>query len=113
MASFARMTVTALTVGLMVACAQAGVNPADLPLKTLSADVIVVGSGGTGLAAAAAAAKLQGANVIVFEKLPMVGGSSAFAGGAIAAGDSNAQKRAGSKGTSTEEFVQIWLNDQI
>ena len=111
MASFARMTVTALTVGLMVACAQAGVNPADLPLKTLSADVIVVGSGGTGLAAAAAA-KLQGANVIVFEKLPMVGGSSAFAGGAIAAGDSNAQKRAGSKGTSTEEFVQIWLNDQ-
>ena len=111
MAPFARMTVTAMTVGLMAACAQAGVNPADLPLKSLSADVIVLGSGGTGLAAAAAA-KLQGANVIVFEKLPLVGGSSAFAGGAIAAGDSNAQKRAGSKGTTTEEFVQIWLNDQ-
>lgn len=51
MAPFARMTVTAMTVGLMAACAQAGVNPADLPLKSLSADVIVVGSGGTGLAA--------------------------------------------------------------
>lgn len=111
MASSALKTLTALTVTLMAACAQAGVNPADLPVEALSADVVVVGAGGTGLAAAAAA-KLQGAKVVVFEKMPMVGGSSAFAGGAIAAGDSNAQKRAGSKGTSTEEFVQIWLNDQ-
>lgn len=111
MASFARKTVTALTVSLMAVCAQAGVDPATLPVKTLSADVIVVGAGGTGLAAAAAA-KQQGAKVIVFEKMPIVGGSSAFAGGAIAAGDSNAQKRAGSQGTTTEAFVQIWLNDQ-
>ena len=106
MASFARKTVTALTVSLMAVCAQAGVDPATLPVKTLSADVIVVGAGGTGLAAAAAA-KQQGAKVIVFEKMPIVGGSSAFAGGAIAAGDSNAQKRAGSQGTTTEAFVQI------
>ena len=100
-----------LVVGLVSACAQAGVDPATLPVKNLKADVIVVGAGGTGLAAAAAA-RLAGAEVLVIEKLPMVGGSSAFAGGAIAAGDSNAQKRVGSQGTSTEEFVKIWLNDQ-
>ena len=106
---FFKLTTTALVVGLVSACAQAGVDP--LPVKNLKADVIVVGAGGTGLAAAAAA-RLAGAEVLVIEKLPMVGGSSAFAGGAIAAGDSNAQKRVGSQGTSTEEFVKIWLNDQ-
>lgn len=108
---FFKLTTTALVVGLVSACAQAGVDPATLPVKNLKADVIVVGAGGTGLAAAAAA-RLAGAEVLVIEKLPMVGGSSAFAGGAIAAGDSNAQKRVGSQGTSTEEFVKIWLNDQ-
>lgn len=108
---FFKLTTTALVVGLVSACAQAGVDPATLPVKNLKADVIVVGAGGTGLAAVAAA-RLAGAEVLVIEKLPMVGGSSAFAGGAIAAGDSNAQKRVGSQGTSTEEFVKIWLNDQ-
>ena len=99
---FFQLTTTALVVGLVSACAQAGVDPATLPVKNLKADVIVVGAG----------ARLAGAEVLVIEKLPMVGGSSAFAGGAIAAGDSNAQKRVGSLGTSTEEFVKIWLNDQ-
>ena len=108
---FFKLTTTALVVGLVSACAQAGVDPATLPVKNLKADVIVVGAGGTGLAAAAAA-RLAGDEGLVIEKLPMVGGSSAFAGGAIAAGDSNAQKRVGSQGTSTEEFVKIWLNDQ-
>ena len=76
-----KLTTTALVVGLVSACAQAGVDPATLPVKNLKADVIVVGAGGTGLAAAAAA-RLAGAEVLVIEKLPMVGGSSAFAGGA-------------------------------
>lgn len=110
MSHFARKTISALTVSLMAVFAQAGVDPTTLPVKSLSADVIVVGAGGTGLAAAAAAQQ-QGAKVIVFEKMPLIGGSSAFAGGAIAAGDSNAQKRANSQGTTTEAFVQIWLND--
>lgn len=106
-----RLTAVAFASALTAICAQAGTDPASLPVKTLTADVVVVGSGGTGLSAAASAT-LEGAKVIVLEKMPMIGGSSAFAGGAIAAGDSNAQKRAGSQGTSTEEFVQIWLNDQ-
>lgn len=93
---FFKLATTALVVGLVSACAQAGVDPATLPVKNLKVDVIFVGAGGgTGLAVAVAA-RLAGAEVLVIEKLPMVGGSSAFAGGAIAAGESNAQKQAGS-----------------
>lgn len=107
---FERTAVAAASL-LITFCAQAGVDPATLPLEKLSADVIVVGAGGTGMAAAASAAE-NGAKVIVLEKLGIIGGSSALAGGAIAAGDSNAQKRAGEKETTTEGFIQIWLNDQ-
>lgn len=92
---FFKLATTALVVGLVSACAQAGVDPATLPVKNLKVDVIFVGAGDTGLAVAVAA-RLAGAEVLVIEKLPMVGGSSAFAGGAIAAGESNAQKQAGS-----------------
>ena len=46
--------------------------------KTLTADVIVVGSGAAGMNAAVAAAK-EGGKVIVFEKLPITGGTSNLA----------------------------------
>ena len=85
-------TVVAASISLMALCAQAGIDPATLPLETLSADVVVVGAGGTGMAAAAAAAE-KGAKVIVFEKMSMIGGSSAFAGGAIAGGRPTSRKR--------------------
>ena len=82
-------TAFAFAASIVAFCAEAGVDPATLPLEKLTADVVVVGSGGTGMAAAASAAG-AGAKVIVFEKLPMIGGSSAFAGGAIAAGNTKA-----------------------
>ena len=104
-------TALAFAAGIVAACAQAGVDPASLPLEKLTADVVVVGSGGTGMAAAASAAG-EGAKVLVFEKLPMIGGSSAFAGGAIAAGNTKAQARAGEKDTTPEGFAKIWLDDQ-
>ncbi len=104
-------TAFAFAAGIVAACAQAGVDPATLPLEQLTADVVVVGAGGTGMAAAASAAG-AGAKVIVFEKLAMIGGSSAFAGGAIAAGGSNAQAKAGEKDTTPEGFMKIWLDDQ-
>ena len=72
---FFKLATTALVVGLVSACAQAGVDPATLPVKNLKVDVIFVGAGGTGLAVAVAA-RLAGAEVLVIEKLPMVGGSS-------------------------------------
>ncbi len=73
--------------------------------------MVVVGSGGTGLSAAASAHQ-NGAKVIVLEKLPLIGGSSALAGGAIAAGNSNLQKRSGTKNVSDDGFAKIWIKDQ-
>ena len=104
-------TVVAASISLMALCAQAGIDPATLPLETLSADVVVVGAGGTGMAAAAAAAE-KVAKVIVFEKMPMIGGSSAFAGGAIAGGATNLRKKEGVTDATPEGFIKIWLDDQ-
>ena len=68
-----------------------GADPASLsqsqsgsqePKETVSltTDVVVVGAGGAGLAAALTAVQ-GGADVIVLEKMAMVGGASAMAGG--------------------------------
>ncbi len=46
------------------------------------ADIIIVGAGGAGLAAAVEATTL-GATAIVLEKMPVIGGSSAICGGAL------------------------------
>ena len=56
-----------------------------------TADVIVVGAGGSGLAAAVSAHQ-NGASVIVVEKLGMVGGSTIFSGGAFNAADTERSK---------------------
>ncbi len=80
-------------------------------VEKIDTDVVVVGGGGTGVAAAAAAHQ-KGAKVILLEKLPFIGGSSAFSGGSIAAGGSKAQQRAGLTNTTPEGYAQIWLNDQ-
>ncbi|MBQ7865153.1 MAG: flavocytochrome c, partial [Clostridia bacterium] len=50
--------------------------------QTLEADVVVIGAGGAGLAAAITAEQ-NGAKVIVVEKMPKVGGNTILAGGAV------------------------------
>ena len=50
--------------------------------ETLECDVVVIGAGGAGLAAAISAEQ-NGANVIVVEKMPKVGGNTILAGGAV------------------------------
>lgn len=62
-------------------------------LQKLSADVVVVGGGLSGLSAALAAVK-NGASVIVFEKLPGLGGAGNFPEGSTGVG-TKMQKRAG------------------
>lgn len=57
-------------------------------------DVIVVGSGFAGLAAALEAAQ-AGRSVLVIEKMPVFGGNSAINGGAVAVAGSPAQKKEG------------------
>jgi fumarate reductase flavoprotein subunit len=65
----------------------------DVDLSTLSADIIVIGSGAAGLTAAAAAAE-KGAKVILLEKHNAAGGRSVRAEGFFAA-ESPVQERMG------------------
>src|SRR5688572_32479088 len=48
----------------------------------IETDVVVVGTGGAGMTAALAA-KSQGAEVVVLEKAPKVGGTTAVSGGVV------------------------------
>ena len=99
-----------LTVSVLLATVPLfGASAADI--EKINTDVVVVGGGGTGLSAAASAHQ-HGAKVILLEKLAFVGGSSALSGGALAAGESNPQKRAQTKDVSNEGFAKIWLTDQ-
>lgn len=63
-------------------------------VTTLNTDVVIVGAGGGGLSAAIEAHD-AGANVIIVEKMPFVGGNTARATGGINAAGSVFQKRDG------------------
>ncbi|EPF31929.1 flavocytochrome c [Treponema maltophilum ATCC 51939] len=62
--------------------------------KTETHDVIIIGAGGAGLAAAIEA-KEAGADVIVLEKMPMAGGNTLISGAEMAAPGNWLQKRDG------------------
>jgi fumarate reductase flavoprotein subunit len=57
-----------------------------------AADVVIIGSGFAGLAAAVEAAK-RGSSVLILEKMPYFGGNSALSGGGYAAWDSRLKLR--------------------
>ncbi len=76
----------------------------------LTTDVVVVGAGGAGLAAAASAHE-NGAKVIVIEKLANVGGSTALSGGGISATGTKFQEAEGIKDTK-ESWMQLWKERQ-
>ncbi len=81
-----RILVSLLAVLLIASMGVVG-QAADVPL---TADVIVVGGGGAGLAAAVEAAQ-HGASVILLEKLAMLGGNTIRSGGAYNAVDPERQ----------------------
>ncbi len=76
----------------------------------MDTDVVVVGAGGTGLVAAASAYE-GGADVIVLEKLAVIGGSTGLSGGGIAATDTRFQREAGIKDTK-ESWMELWKERQ-
>lgn len=84
----------------------------DKPLKEseLTTDVLIIGGGGTGLAAAGSAFE-NGANVIVLEKMAAVGGSTALSGGSIAAPGTRFQEELGVKDTP-ESWMELWKERQ-
>ena len=73
-----------------------------------SADVVVVGGGGTGLAAAIAA-RSHGRSVLLLEKNPKLGGSTAWSIGSITATGTPHQRRQGIEDTPDAHFADMPL----
>ncbi len=97
----ASMTSQAIIKAMEDAITQAGFDPANYQEKAevvvekaadeeLSADVVVIGAGGAGMAAAVQAHQ-NGATVLVIEKMPKVGGNTILAGGALNAVDDRSE----------------------
>lgn len=78
--------------------------------KTMKTDVLVIGTGGAGLAAAVSASN-EGADVIVLEKLAVLGGSTALSGGGIAATGTKFQEERGIE-DSKEDWLETWKERQ-
>ncbi len=75
-------------------------------MREIVADVVVVGGGGAGLAAAIEAA-FHGADVVLLEKNAALGGSTAWSVGSISVSNSPHQRRAGIKDTPDEHFEDL------
>lgn len=87
------------------------IDPATLPEgEEAQADVVVVGGGVSGLAAAASALE-SGARVIVLEKAPHTGGSAALSAGIVTAAGTDIQKASGLPADSAG-LAKLWLEDQ-
>jgi succinate dehydrogenase/fumarate reductase flavoprotein subunit len=77
--------------------------------KMTETDVVVVGGGGSGLAAAYEAAKL-GRKVILLEKNPLTGGSTSWSVGSITATNTPHQRRAGIQDSADAHFEDLALH---
>ncbi|MDB5583605.1 MAG: fumarate reductase/succinate dehydrogenase flavoprotein [Bradyrhizobium sp.] len=75
-------------------------------METVETDILVVGSGGGALTAAVTAARL-GADVIVAEKAPLFGGTSATSGGAIWIPNNHHQEKVGAKDSPEEAWAYL------
>ena len=110
------MTSRAIINAVKDAVAQAGGDPETLmtaPAKEaakdqeLSADVVIVGGGGAGLAAAVAA-NMKGASVILIEKTGFLGGNSIVSGGIYNAPNPELQKPLGIEDSVEFYIQQTW-----
>lgn len=100
--SIALVSVMALT--LFAACgAKAPAAPAAP--AGLSTDVLVIGGGGAGLVSAITAAE-NGSNVILVEKLPMLGGNTVISATGITASDTKLHEASGRPFTKEEHITK-------
>lgn len=72
--------------------------------KNTSCDIVVIGSGGAGLSAAVESA-LKGADVIVVEKMGIVGGNSNYSTAGLNASETSVQRKLGIE-DSNEQFFE-------
>lgn len=99
---------TFLTMGASLAVAPVMAAPVAMPQKwDETYDVVIVGAGGAGLAAATQAVQSK-LSAVVFEKESMYGGSSAICGGQWAVGGSEAQAERGIK-----DSEDLFFNDMM
>lgn len=75
--------------------------------QELTADVIVIGAGGAGLAAAVTANE-AGASVIVIEKMPKIGGNTILAGGALNAVDNGSETAIANEDSTELHYTQTY-----
>ena len=82
----------------------------DTPGQTIEkeADVVVIGSGAAGIAAALEARR-AGASVLVLEKLPHVGGNTYICGGIVYGTGSRIQAEYGLEGDSVDALAKYWM----
>lgn len=78
--------------GLALVAVSQSADEEDLEAIEKQADVVIIGGGGAGLAAAVSALQ-NDATVIVLEKMPVIGGSTIIAGGQYNAVDSKRQEQ--------------------
>lgn len=71
------------------------------------ADVVIIGAGGAGLAAAVSAHQ-NGAKVLVLEKMPLVGGNTIISGAAYNAVDPKRQTAAGIEDSIDKHYTQTY-----
>ncbi|HWQ50838.1 MAG TPA: FAD-dependent oxidoreductase, partial [Terriglobales bacterium] len=78
----------------------------ETPFETeaLETDVVIIGAGGAGLAAAVSAGE-NGARVIVIEKMPDVGGAMSLSSGLMLVAGTEQQKAAGITGDSQQVYI--------
>lgn len=97
--------------------ASKGVYQEDVNYKDTSCDVVVVGAGGAGLAAAIQAASM-GANVIVLEKQGIIGGNTNYSTGGLNAAETSVQKKLGINDSIESHFYDTmsggyYMNDSV
>ncbi len=115
--SGATVTSEAIVAAVTAALATAGVDASSLQAKaaadgeraeeTLEADVVVIGAGGAGMAAAITAHE-AGRNVVVLEKMPYAGGNTTKSTGGMNAAETSVQATLG-----IEDSVQTFIDDTM
>lgn len=76
-------------------------------LEDRETEIVIIGAGGAGLTAAIEAA-MNGAEVIVVEKMPIVGGNTKYATGGLNAAETSSQEALG-----IEDTVEIFIEDTM